>query len=53
MPACGLADFKERRSETFILECLKHGYGADRVGSIVESQNDFPVAEEIVSSEML
>ena len=51
MPAGGLADFKERCLETFVLERLDYGQGADRPGSIVEGQNDFFVAEKIVSSQ--
>jgi hypothetical protein len=53
MPARKLADFKKRCLETFVLKRLQHSYGAHRAGPIVEGQNDFPVAEEIVSSEML
>ena len=50
MPDRGLADFKERRLEAFVLEGLDYGYGADRPGAVVECQNDFFVPEEIVSS---
>jgi hypothetical protein len=53
MPARGLADFKKRRLETFVSERLEYGYGADRLRSIVECQNDFFVAEEVVSFQML
>jgi hypothetical protein len=53
VPARGLADFKEGRLETFVLERLEYGYGADRAGSIVECQNDFFVAKEFVSFQML
>jgi hypothetical protein len=53
MPACSLADFKERGFDTFVLKRLEHGPGADRMGSIVEGQNDFLITEEIVPFEML
>jgi hypothetical protein len=53
MPARGLADFKERRLKTFVLERFDYSHGADWPGSIVECQNNFFVAEKIVSFRML
>jgi hypothetical protein len=53
MPGGVLADLEEGRLQTFVGQRLEHGRRVPRPGTIVEGQDDFLVAEEVILLEML
>ena len=53
MPHRVLADLEERRLEAIVGQRLEHGGRVVRPRAVVEGQNDFLVAQEIILLEML
>ena len=53
MPACVLADFEESCPEAFVSQRLEHRRRVAPPGTVVESQNHFLVAQEVILLEML
>ena len=53
MPACVLADLEEGGLQAFVGQRLEHGRRVARPGTIVEGQDDFLVAQEVILLEML
>jgi hypothetical protein len=52
MPDCMLTDLKERGFQTLLGQCLEHRRCVFRPGPVVESQNNFLVAQKIVLLEV-
>src|SRR5262249_60004837 len=53
MPGCVLADLEEGRLEAFVGKYLEHGGRVAWPGTVVEGQDDFLVAQEVILLEML
>src|SRR5262249_61337180 len=53
MPGRMLADLEEGRFQAFVGQCLEHGWRVTRPRTVVEGQEDFLVAQEVILLEML
>ena len=53
VPSGVLADLEKRRLQALVGQCLEHGGRVARPRAIVEGQNNFLVAQEVILLEVL